>query len=558
MAEKRVALYPLIKTGAGTGHIVRLLPFFNDSRFDAVIVNEDPEELRRVKNTWNLREDQTALLSEGPWDLVLLDHKETDLTLLERLMEQGPVVALDEGGKARDYVPYIIDILPNLEKSDANISNPGLLNLPDKKASHDRLKKILITFGGEDPKALTCSTAQWAENLGDVTCLLGPLYRGEKPLCKTLPPVANLKDILCEYDLIITSFGLTAFEGAAAGVPVLLRNPTEYHEALGKKAGFKSMGFGKPEKYTSLQDEYQKIKEATEKIDLGKPEKLTDLIYNLTLSEDGCALCGKKINPVIHRYRNKTYCVCESCRLPYMLRHQEEMVYSRDYFFKEYTNQYGKSYLEDFEHIKKMGYIRSDIIRKKIKSPRPVLVDIGCAYGPFLSAAATRGFIPRGIDISSDAVNWVKENLGYDAASVDFPREKLPFLEGEADVVTMWYVIEHFKNLHKVLKEVSRQLNRGGVFAFSTPNGRGISYKNSSKIFFKNSPDDHYTILSPKLTISLLKKYGFKVYKIRITGHHPERFKQKPKTGTIKWHISSLISRAWGLGDTFEVYAVKE
>ncbi len=42
-----------------------------------------------------------------------------------------------------------------------------------------------------------------------------------------------------------------------------------------------------------------------------------------------------------------------------------------------------------------------------------------------------------------------------------------------------------------------------------------------------------------------------RVYRIRVTGHHPERFgKYIPKL--------RILSHLFRLGDTFEVYAVKE
>jgi hypothetical protein len=43
-----------------------------------------------------------------------------------------------------------------------------------------------------------------------------------------------------------------------------------------------------------------------------------------------------------------------------------------------------------------------------------------------------------------------------------------------------------------------------------------------------------------------------------VTGHHPERFPFVNKKRGLANFVAGLVSRWFGLGDTFEVYAVKE
>jgi 2-polyprenyl-3-methyl-5-hydroxy-6-metoxy-1,4-benzoquinol methylase len=108
----------------------------------------------------------------------------------------------------------------------------------------------------------------------------------------------------------------------------------------------------------------------------------------------------------------------------------------------------------------------------------------------------------------------------------------------------MWYVIEHLTGLRAALAQVNALLEPGGVFAFSTPSFAGISRRKSLTAFLRNSPGDHWTIWDPRRCKKMLAAYGFKVKKIVVTGHHPERF-------------NKMISRVLGLGDTFECYAIK-
>jgi len=85
--------------------------------------------------------------------------------------------------------------------------------------------------------------------------------------------------------------------------------------------------------------------------------------------------------------------------------------------------------------------------------------------------------------------------------------------------------------------------------------------------FFARSPEDHFTVWEPSRVKGILKAYGFRVERIRITGHHPERLPglrflaTRPRFNPFDRLLAAagnLVSRAFGLGDTFEIYAVRE
>jgi len=184
------------------------------------------------------------------------------------------------------------------------------------------------------------------------------------------------------------------------------------------------------------------------------------------------------------------------------------------------------------------------------------LLDIGCAYGPFLQAAAERGMHVQGCDISPEAVEWVQKNLGFAAQSGDIRTKTASDFGGQLDVVSLWYVIEHFSDLYRLLRTLNTLLLKGGVLALSTPSGSGISARARRQHFLAHSPLDHYTIWRPSTVKRLLSLYGFRLRSIRITGHHPERFPFFMGTGFFR-PLSMLLSRFFGLGDTFELYAEK-
>jgi 2-polyprenyl-3-methyl-5-hydroxy-6-metoxy-1,4-benzoquinol methylase len=272
------------------------------------------------------------------------------------------------------------------------------------------------------------------------------------------------------------------------------------------------------------------------------------------------------------RFPEESYRQCPHCGIIYLARLGEAPIeYEKNYFFGDYKKQYGKTYLEDFPNLVEAGKRRLEHIKDILRftNGKPSILDIGCAYGPFLAAAAECGFSPAGVEPASDAARYVKEELGFPCYQGFFPAANPDEIrrlsnDGESgfDAVTLWYVIEHFEEVGKVLHEIHGLLKEGGVLAFSTPSFSGISGRKSLAVFLKNSPPDHYTVWSPKICAWILRRYGFCLRKIVVTGHHPERFPligrfaNPAKKGAL-YGFLLFISRLFGLGDTFEVYAVK-
>jgi SAM-dependent methyltransferase len=165
------------------------------------------------------------------------------------------------------------------------------------------------------------------------------------------------------------------------------------------------------------------------------------------------------------------------------------------------------------------------------------------------------------MDPAGDAVRYVREELNIPAIEGFFPDTdpREGFGLENFDAVTLWYVIEHFTELTPVLLAANRLLRKGGVLAFSTPSGEGVSARFRRASFLEHSPADHFSVWEPSRTAVILKRFGFTLEKITVTGHHPERFPgvtaQNP--GSPAFRLAATGSRMFGLGDTYEAYAVK-
>lgn len=572
--KKKILLCPEIKKGSGTGHLVRCLSL--REKLNAFIYVEDSEnKLDYLPGKYKLnKENIISDYHSTEWDLIVLDRKETDIPDFKDLKDYGTVIGIDEGGETAKYLVYTLNTLPGLKNNyHANQSSIGFLDLPknSKIVLPGEFKKILISFGGEDPEDLTSNLIEGLLKYkiflsGNITIIKGFMFEKKHfPFdVRVINNPVNLKEQLYHYDLVFTSFGLTCFEALSAGVPVILFNPSDYHRKLSMYNMLPEIGVGKPDfrKLSFLLNNPQKLIEPVNNISkkLKKINTLDKVLAGLADASKNkkniCPACDSELNPCIARFELKSYFKCKKCGIIYQINfNRSKKVYNKNYFNNEYCNQYGKTYIDDFNKIKKLSYKRIANILSISKQKESLnILDIGCAYGPFLDACREKRLIPEGIDISADAVKYVKEKLNLKCCCDDFINI---VCSKKYDVITMWFTIEHFEKLSYYLKKVNKCLKNNGLFSFSTPNSSGISGKKNIIKYLKNSPNDHFTVFSPVNVKKILKLYGFKVKKIKITGHHPERFIKNTNEKNIIWKIVRLASRIFSLGDTFEVYSVK-
>jgi 2-polyprenyl-3-methyl-5-hydroxy-6-metoxy-1,4-benzoquinol methylase len=581
-------LVPTAGAGEGMGHLARCLRLAKmlDGRVTILTARMSPaardylaHEILRLPS----RTRPAAIARPGAgaqWDLVFVDARRTSLAEMEALTRHGLVVCLDEGGEARDYAPFLVDAFPRVPGSPpANLSSLGYLGLPARTVKRARIpaQRVLVSFGGEDQAQLSRKLldALISERLfapAQLTVVEGPLFSAhEWPLGVTvLKSVSHLSALLSDYDLVFTHFGITAFDALATGVPVILLNPGRYHARLAAAAALPRIGIRVPDmralrKLLRAPGALQASVEAfNASLPRDRARALARLLESLAArGSSSCPVCSSAGNKVIARFSDRTYRRCRKCGTTYLESFAaEEKAYGKRYFFSDYRAQYGRTYLQDFDSIRAASRPRVRIIRELLGDQSDgVVVDIGCAYGPFLDALKESGVPGYGVDVSGEAVAYVRKKLGIPAVRAAFEAMGRKSLPHRVSAVTLWYVIEHFQQTDLVIRKAASLLPPGGVLAFSTPNGRGISARRQLRVFLQNSPADHFTIFSPQGLERLLAGYGLELRRIRVTGHHPERFPGRLGRMADKsagaYALVRAASRLLGWGDTFEAYAVK-
>jgi 2-polyprenyl-3-methyl-5-hydroxy-6-metoxy-1,4-benzoquinol methylase len=107
-------------------------------------------------------------------------------------------------------------------------------------------------------------------------------------------------------------------------------------------------------------------------------------------------------------------------------------------------------------------------------------LDAGCGDGRFLAALAGTGHVPTrvvGIDIAETILDTARRAAEHAGVSAELQRanlERLPFGDGEFDLVVSVQVLEHLLDPSAGVRELARALRPGGVLLLSTDNGRNL------------------------------------------------------------------------------------
>lgn len=116
-------------------------------------------------------------------------------------------------------------------------------------------------------------------------------------------------------------------------------------------------------------------------------------------------------------------------------------------------------------------------IQKVIKKPGSLL-DIGCGNGRLLYLAKQAGWQVKGLELSVEMAEFVRERIGIEVQVADFlhmepDRDDL----GHYDLVVLRHVLEHLPNSLLAMEKISALLKPDGCLLLEMPNIEGLSKK---------------------------------------------------------------------------------
>ena len=137
--------------------------------------------------------------------------------------------------------------------------------------------------------------------------------------------------------------------------------------------------------------------------------------------------------------------------------------------------------MQRFWHRGKLVMI-DQLIRPHLRAGARLL-EIGCGAGNLLLQAAVAGSYPVALDLSMQALTFVRSRFEETQSTTDAPRgfactqaigESLPFRENSFDCILLSEVIEHLEAPQSSIREAVRVLCPGGRLLITTPNYRSF------------------------------------------------------------------------------------
>jgi SAM-dependent methyltransferase len=184
-------------------------------------------------------------------------------------------------------------------------------------------------------------------------------------------------------------------------------------------------------------------------------------------------------------------------------------IYGNDYFCgDEYAD-----YLRDRPTFEKQSRARLRDVKRY--QPHGELIEIGCAYGFFLSVAQ-HDYSVHGFDIAEGPVAYARAELRVNAECADFLQ--VPLRPASVDTVVMWDTIEHLPDPHLTIGKVGKILKPGGFLFLTTGDVGSVLARLRRQKWRLFHPPTHIHYFNRVTIAKLLQNAGIEVVKTSYVG----------------------------------------
>jgi SAM-dependent methyltransferase len=136
------------------------------------------------------------------------------------------------------------------------------------------------------------------------------------------------------------------------------------------------------------------------------------------------------------------------------------------------------------------------------------LLEVGCAGGFFLEAAAKAGIVATGIDVSVAAVRFARDELGVAATVGSFEEASVA---DPVEAVCAFSVLEKVEDPHDFLLAARQALAPGGRLAVEVPNIASAAADRLGNRWPQAQPGHQRWHFTPDSLARLITRHGFEV-----------------------------------------------
>lgn len=273
-------------------------------------------------------------------------------------------------------------------------------------------------------------------------------------------------------------------------------------------------------------------------------------------AREECPICGGR---VVGTWEKSGYHLgrCPSCALIVVMdevsKEKLKAHYNQGHQAADYRGRYAT--ISKGQRVKWQK--RLEEIERRLGERRPgKILDIGCAYGAFLSIAQEAGWRTTGVEVMEEGRRASMERLGHERVYGKLSE----VTEVGFDAVCMWDLIEHLPDPLLELEHVSELLSDGGLLALSTPNTGSWPCRWFGAGWCQFKPPSHLVYFNRANLERALSKAGFEM--VRSWTHFvPHQFWHSLTGGprqSLGWRVVGrgltlplgVASRCCGTGDT--------
>jgi len=225
-----------------------------------------------------------------------------------------------------------------------------------------------------------------------------------------------------------------------------------------------------------------------------------------------CPICSGTTNSSVVTFSELEFVRCSDCTAIYKRREVSDL---RERLGRSYEAEYFKNgsaqYLKRWEHRVRKSERQLSMCLEFNKQAHDLL-DVGCSAGYVLEAGKRLGLSSYGMDVSSFAVNLVRER-GFTAKVGRL--EDMPFEDMSFDIVTAKHTVEHADEPLKAMKECHRVLRPNGVLLIVVPDAaywKTYAAPRSGRYFVPSQLGwQHHVYYTSTALRFALEKSGFEV-----------------------------------------------
>ena len=181
-----------------------------------------------------------------------------------------------------------------------------------------------------------------------------------------------------------------------------------------------------------------------------------------------------------------------------------------------------------YQTVKKIALKRKLELINKYANTSKTILDIGCGTGEFLITARKNNWNTLGVEINDEARNKSsKKNI----TTYKFIEE---VKSSQFNIITLWHVLEHLKDLNGIITKISSLLNTDGTLIIAVPNYKSYDANYYKEYWAAYDTPRHLWHFSQKSISTIFEKHNLKVVRtlpMYFDSYYVSLLSEKYKTG---------------------------